>query len=97
MLGEIETDLRQVLGIDVVGVFPRKAFFGFPVENWKEWTTPWGQNVLVPGGFNITRRRKGHYDLSRRRYFGPRQRPHCRKAVIFSTRLSGSLRLMTTI
>lgn len=52
MLGEVEDDLRDALGIDVVGVFPRNTLFGFPLGNWKEWRTPWGQEVLVPGEFN---------------------------------------------
>ena len=56
MLGLIEDDLRAALGIDVTGVFPRNTIFGFPIENWKEWTTPWGQEVLVPGEFNISKR-----------------------------------------
>ena len=54
MLGEIDSDLRTILGIDVIGVYPRNALFGFPLDNWKEWTTPWGQEVLVPGEFNTT-------------------------------------------
>ena len=29
------------------------TMFGFPLENWKEWRTPWGQEVLVPGDFNV--------------------------------------------
>lgn len=53
MLSLIDNDLRDALGIDVTGVFPRNTMFGFPIENWKEWTTPWGQDVLVPGEFNI--------------------------------------------
>ena len=53
MLSLIDNDLRDALGIDVTGVFPRNTMFGFPIENWKEWTTPWGQDILVPGEFNI--------------------------------------------
>ncbi|MBI9104511.1 MAG: methyltransferase [Spirochaetales bacterium] len=52
MLGLIEEDLMECLGVNVVGVFPMNAMFGFPMENWKEWKTPWGQDVLVPGEFN---------------------------------------------
>jgi len=52
MLGEVEEDLQDAVGIDVIGVFPRNTLFGFPLENWKEWRTPWGQDVLVPGEFN---------------------------------------------
>ena len=54
MLGEIEDDLAEILGIDTVPVSPRKTMFGFPNENWKEFKTPWDQVVLVPEKFNVT-------------------------------------------
>ena len=54
MLGDLDDDLRDALGVDVVGIYGRTTLFGFTLENWKEWTTPWGQPVLVPGQFNVT-------------------------------------------
>ncbi len=54
MLGMVEEDLQEAIGTDVVGVMPRNTIFGFPLGNWKEWRTPWGQEVLVPGDFNVT-------------------------------------------
>ncbi len=54
MLGLIEDDLIEVMGIDTTGVFGRATMFGFPLEKWKEWKTPWGQDVLVPEGFRTT-------------------------------------------
>ncbi len=54
MLGEIEDDLAEVMGIDTVPVSPKNNMFGFANENWKEFKTPWGQVVLVPGNFNVT-------------------------------------------
>ena len=54
MLGEVDEDLRAAMGIDVVGFGARGTIFGFPLEDWKEWRTPWGQRVLVPGDFNVT-------------------------------------------
>jgi hypothetical protein len=54
MLGLIEPDLLDALGADCEGMMPASTMFGFPLANWKPWVTPWGQNVLVPGGFNIT-------------------------------------------
>ncbi|AKJ63875.1 uroporphyrinogen decarboxylase family protein [Kiritimatiella glycovorans] len=54
MLGEIEPDLMDVLDVDVVPAAPSGTMFGFPAGNWKEWRTPWGQDVLVPGDFNTT-------------------------------------------
>lgn len=54
MLGEIEPDLAEALGVDVVGVVPRKTMFGFANEDWKLWRMYDGLEVLVPGGFNTT-------------------------------------------
>jgi hypothetical protein len=54
MLGDLDDDLMDALGVDVVGIYGRTTLFGFTLENWKEWTTPWGQPVLVPGQFNVT-------------------------------------------
>ena len=54
MLGLIENDLLDVLGIDVIGINPRNTLFGFPNENWKPFRTPWGQEVLVSKQFNVT-------------------------------------------
>ncbi len=54
MLGEVEDDLKQALGVDTVEVPSYGSFFGFPLEDYKPWTTPWGQRVMVPGRFNTT-------------------------------------------
>lgn len=54
MLGEIDEELKTAIGVDVDGIFPPGTIFGFRNENWKEWKTPWGQDVLVPGDFNVT-------------------------------------------
>jgi hypothetical protein len=54
MLGEIEDDLREVMGIDVIGLIPPGNMFGHPQENWKPFKTFWGQEVLVPGTFNTS-------------------------------------------
>ena len=52
LLGEIGVDLIEALQIDAVGVLPPRTMFGFANDNWKEWTTFQGVDVLVPGGFN---------------------------------------------
>jgi hypothetical protein len=52
MLGEIQPDLREALGVDVVGLGGRKNIFGFRNEGWKPWTTFQGTPVLVPEAFN---------------------------------------------
>lgn len=54
MLGLVEDDLKQAMGIDVDGVFGRKTLFGIPADNWKPWRTQQGLEVLVPGDFNTT-------------------------------------------
>jgi len=59
MLGLIEDDLREAMGLDVIGVFPRKTMFGFPNENWKPWRCPDGLEVLVPERFRTTVDEKG--------------------------------------
>lgn len=55
MLGEVDQDLVDIIGIDVVPARGRKNAFGFfnnpPL---KEYVTPWKQKVLVPEGFNTT-------------------------------------------
>ena len=54
MLGLLEGDLLDCIGVDAVGLMPASTLFGFTVGNWKDWQTPWGQHVLVPGDFNVT-------------------------------------------
>ena len=52
MLGLVEEDLQQALGIDIQGVFGRKTMFGFPIGDWKPWRFN-GLDVLVPGRFEV--------------------------------------------
>ncbi|MFA5864272.1 MAG: uroporphyrinogen decarboxylase family protein [Phycisphaerae bacterium] len=52
MLGEIQSDLIDALGIDVIGLPGRGTLFGFRNEGWKPWTMFDGTPVLVPDGFN---------------------------------------------
>jgi hypothetical protein len=59
MLGEIEEDLLDRLGIDTTGMVGPSNIFGFRHENWKPWTTPWGQDVLVPGDFQVATEANG--------------------------------------
>ncbi len=53
-LGYVEEDLQEVLGVDISPANGPNTFFGFEGTDWKEWRTPWGQDVLVPGKFNTT-------------------------------------------
>lgn len=59
MLGLIEDDLLDAMGVSVKGVTPRNTLFGFANENWQPLTAPWGQEVLVPEKFNVTQEPNG--------------------------------------
>lgn len=61
MLGLVEDDLRSAMGIDTEPVFPNRTIFGFVNENWKEWRTPWGQEVEVSGAFQVDEKEDGIY------------------------------------
>jgi len=54
MLGEIDQELIKAMDIDVIGLFSAKNMFGVLNSDWKVHKTPWGQEVLFPGGFNYT-------------------------------------------
>ncbi len=54
MLGEVDEELMDIMGVDVISVNSKYNMFGFANENWKEFKTHWGQVVLVPGDFNVT-------------------------------------------
>ncbi|MFW5831576.1 MAG: uroporphyrinogen decarboxylase family protein [Prolixibacteraceae bacterium] len=52
MLGEVDEELREILGADAVGAKGKNSSFGFYNHApFKEYRTPWGQIVLVPVGF----------------------------------------------
>ncbi len=63
MLGEIQDDLRDVLGVDVVGMGGSVNFFGYKNEGWKPWTTFDGTPVLVPELFNTEPDEKGNIPM----------------------------------
>ena len=59
-LGFIDDDLVEAMGIDTAAVTGKATMFGYKNENLKEWRTPWGQTVLVGGGFNTTTDGRGN-------------------------------------
>jgi hypothetical protein len=59
MLGLVEEDLMECIGIDFVPAASRNNIFGFPNEDWKEWQLENGLKVLVPGKFNTSVDDKG--------------------------------------
>lgn len=55
MLGEIDDDLMDILGIDVIGLSPGNNMFGIKnYGEYKEFMTFWGQTVLLPKDFNTS-------------------------------------------
>lgn len=52
MLGEVDEELRQALGIDTIPLNGPLNFFGFPNDDWKPWTFFDGTPLLVPGKFS---------------------------------------------
>jgi len=53
MLGLIEDDLKEAIGVDVAPLMGRGTFFGFDNRDWKPWTFN-GLEVLVAEGFRTT-------------------------------------------
>lgn len=60
MLGEVDQELIEIMGVDVVAARGKTSSFGFYNHSpLKEYTTPWGQKVLVPEGFRTINDEKG--------------------------------------
>jgi len=53
MLGWLDEDLKDAMGIDTTSVFGRGTMFGFPLGEWKPFVLN-GLEVLVPKDFNTT-------------------------------------------
>lgn len=60
MLGDIDDELIEAMGVDVIPMGRFSTMFGFKLENFKEWESPWGQNLLVPERFNIVETSEGY-------------------------------------
>ncbi len=55
MLGIIEPDLKDAMGIDTESLWGPKNMFGTRQDDhWKEWKTWWGQTVLISGDLEIS-------------------------------------------
>jgi hypothetical protein len=52
MLGEIQLDLVEAVGADVLPIPTPTTLFGYRQEAWKPWRLADGTPVLVPGAFN---------------------------------------------
>lgn len=53
MLGEVDDELRDAMGIDVVGAYGKNNIFGFANNEceWKPFVSHWGQELEVPVDF----------------------------------------------
>ena len=54
MLGILDEDLKQAMGVDVEGVSRPKTLFGYRNRDWKPWRMPDGLEVLVSEEFRVT-------------------------------------------
>lgn len=54
MLGVVDSDLKEALGIDTIGVWNPNTSMGVKTIGEKEWRAPWGQILLVPEAFITT-------------------------------------------
>ena len=54
MLGEIDAELAEKIGVDCIGIGEPKDIFDLDTTRMHEQTTPWGQRVLVPEAMDLT-------------------------------------------
>ncbi len=59
MLGTVDDDVLDALGVDVIGLSDDSTFFGFPAQDWQPFTLNDGTPVLVPGRMNTDRNADG--------------------------------------
>ena len=59
MLGILDEDLMQAMGVDVDGVSRPKTLFGYRNRDWKPWRMPDGLEILVSEEFRVTTDAKG--------------------------------------
>ncbi len=54
MLGVLDEDLKQAMGLDTEGVYRPKTSFGYRNRDWRPWRMPDGLEVLVSEEFRVT-------------------------------------------
>ena len=59
MLGEIDEELQDIIGVDCVPVFGPKDMFEIDETQLHEQITPWGQHVLIATGIDLSTDEKG--------------------------------------
>jgi uroporphyrinogen-III decarboxylase len=63
MLAEVEMEVIEKLGIDIIGLWLPTNAFGFKNENWKPWTLSDGTRIIVPGKFTTEHDQEGNVFL----------------------------------
>ncbi|MBT8043634.1 MAG: uroporphyrinogen decarboxylase family protein [Verrucomicrobiae bacterium] len=59
LLGFVDEDVRQALGVDVVGLWGRSTIFGFKNEGWKPWQMQDGTKVQISKQFEYIEESNG--------------------------------------
>lgn len=59
MLGEIDSELIDIIGVDCIPVFGRTNKWGCSQEHFHEETAPWGQQVLIADGLSLETDKNG--------------------------------------
>lgn len=59
MLGEIDEELQEIIGIDTIGVSGPKDMFNNNASEFHEQITPWGQRVMIARPINLTTDKEG--------------------------------------
>lgn len=60
MLGNIDPDLAEALGVDCQGLYCKNNMFGIDNEKLHEQVTPWGQTVLISEGISLAPDKDGN-------------------------------------
>lgn len=63
MLAEVEMEVIEKLGIDIIGLWLPTNAFGFKNENWKPWILSDGTRIMVPEKFTTERDQEGNVFL----------------------------------
>lgn len=53
MLGEVDDELQDIIGVDTIGAWGRKNIFDIDETRLHEQVTPWGQTVLIAEGITL--------------------------------------------
>lgn len=59
MLGEIEPDLQEAIGVDCLPIFGPRNMFDIDETKLHQQITPWGQEVMIASGIDLTTDQEG--------------------------------------